>query len=50
MFSWFLLKLGLNLILACRSWSQIWVSGLGRNRCDEWLLINKKNDISGGRR
>ena len=29
--SWFLLISGLNLILACRSWSQIRVSGLGRD-------------------
>ena len=29
--SWFLLILGLGLILTCRSWSQIWVSGLGRD-------------------
>ena len=40
--SWFLLISGLGLILACRSWSQIRVSGLGRDTtpssiwfCDE---------------
>ena len=30
-FSWFLLILGLGLILSCQSWSQIRVSGLGRD-------------------
>ena len=30
---WFLLISGLGLILACRSWSQIRVPGLGRDSC-----------------
>ena len=30
--SWFLLISGLGLILACRSWSQIQVPGLGHDR------------------
>ena len=30
-FSWFLLIPGLGLILTCRSWSQIRVSGLGHD-------------------
>ena len=35
-FSWFLLILGLSLILVCQSWSQIRVSGLG---CDTNHLL-----------
>ena len=37
--SWFLLILGLGLILACRSWSQIRVSGLGRDMDDHYGRI-----------
>ena len=37
--SWFLLISGLGLILACRSWSQIRVSGLGRDNLGYLTLV-----------
>ena len=37
-----LLISGLSMILACQSWSQIWVSGLGRDNADPSHLLGPR--------